>query len=75
MTLRPDGHAKWCKYTNGYPCREFSTDGTATGALIAHSMGTTDEEEIIRMDDRENAFVSDIAAEQADWDSDLLGQQ
>ena len=25
-------------------CREFSTDGTEMGALIAHQMGTTDEE-------------------------------
>lgn len=72
MSARPDGHGKYCKWPHGYPCREFSTDGTATGALIAHSLGTTSEEEIIRMYDRENAFVSDIASEQDDWDNDLL---
>jgi len=70
--VRSDGHGKYCRWPHGYPCREFSTDGTYLGAEIAHSMGTTSEAEIIRSYYTENAFVSDVVAEQADWDNDLL---
>jgi hypothetical protein len=54
----------------GAPCLRFSTDGTALGAEIAHTMGTTSEAEIILMGerDRQSAFVSDVEEEQADWD-------
>ena len=54
-------------------CREFSTDGTAMGALIAHSMGTTDEGEIKRQGLAEldnNRHLTGMEKEQADWDAD-----
>jgi hypothetical protein len=54
-------------------CREFSTDGTAMGALIAHTMGTMDEVEIIEVS-RHNpdldVSLTGMAEEQADWDGD-----
>lgn len=62
-------HDPSCRYPVGPPCRRFSTDGTRLGAAIAHTMGTTSEEEII-----DNGtglpFESDIEAEQRDWESD-----
>lgn len=56
-------------------CREFSTDGTSMGALIAHQMGTTDEEEIKEMVAAENRNaarqgLTGMAEEQADWEAD-----
>lgn len=61
-------HDSWCKWPQGLPCRKFSTDGTLPGAEIAHTMGTMDEKEI-QEDDRA-PFLSDVDAEQADWDAD-----
>lgn len=52
-------------------CRAFSTDGTALGADIAHTFGTTDEE-AIRADElnaRKQALTG-MKEEQADWESD-----
>lgn len=43
-----------CRWPKGEPCRKFSTDGTRLGAQIAHTMGTTDEQEIIRMSEEES---------------------
>jgi len=65
------GHAKWCRWPSGPPCREFSTDGTLLGAEIAHAMGTTSDAQIALMGRQEaqSAFVSDVEEEQADWDS------
>lgn len=65
---------KWYKDKE---CREFSTDGTAMGALIAHQMGTTSEEEIKALEAAENRNASRQALtgmeeEQADWESDVL---
>ena len=56
-------------------CREFSTDGTEMGALIAHQMGTTDEEEIKAMVAAENRNaarqgLTGMKEEQADWEAD-----
>jgi len=67
-----NGHSPWCKWPNGPACRLFSTDGTAIGAEIAHSMGTTSDAEIILsgMYERQSAFVSDVEEEQADWDEE-----
>jgi hypothetical protein len=42
-----DPNCEWS--TKRIPCLRFSTDGTRAGALIAHTMGTTDEEEIKRI--------------------------
>lgn len=67
------GHNEDCGWPGGPPCRRFSTDGTQLGSVIAHTFDTTSEEEI------ENQFTSgaahlakhsDVAAEQADWESD-----
>lgn len=63
-----EGHDPECDWENGgFPCLQFSTDGTVLGAEIAHSMGTTSEAEIILMG-RESAFFSDVEVEQAEWD-------
>jgi hypothetical protein len=56
-------------------CRAFSTDGTALGADIAHTFGTTDEEAIkAEVDNDElNAqkqVLTGMEEEQADWESD-----
>lgn len=71
----PAQHAPGCRYPSGPPCLEFSTDGTRLGAQIAHTMGTTDEQEIINCtapglapEDRRTPFKSDVDPEQADWD-------
>jgi hypothetical protein len=63
-------HSPDCRWPLGSPCRTYSTEGTALGAVIAHTMGTTSEEEITRRYDVLERFVSDIEAEQADWESD-----
>lgn len=55
----------------GRPCRRFSTDGTALGADIAHTMGTTDEAAIVRDGLGTPLFVSDVQEEQSDWDADM----
>lgn len=63
-------HDPECDWANGgFPCLQFSTDGTLLGAEIAHSMGTTSELEIIRTG--ESTFFSDVEAEQSDWESNL----
>lgn len=54
-------------------CRDFSTDGTALGADIAHTFGTMDEEEIkeIQANDDRNARrqgLTGMTEEQADWE-------
>ena len=63
---------KWYKAKE---CREFSTDGTAMGAVIAHTFGTTDEEEIQRIGDERDwserrAALTGMEEEQADWEAD-----
>jgi len=63
---------KWFKSEE---CRRFSTDGTAMGAMIAHQMGTTDEDEIKQMieeEDRNNRrqALTGMEEEQAEWESD-----
>ena len=63
-------HSPDCRWPQREPCRAFSTDGTALGAVIAHTMGTTSETEITRRYDERDWFISDIEAEQADWESD-----
>lgn len=54
-------------------CRAFSTDGTRLGQVIAHTMGTNDENEIIENARRElraevEANLTGMPAEQADWE-------
>jgi hypothetical protein len=54
-------------------CREFSTDGTAMGAFIAHTFGTTDEDEIQRIGEERDkaermALLTGVDEEQDDWD-------
>lgn len=66
-------HDPTCEWKRGgKPCRRFSTDGTVLGAEIAHTMGTTDEGAIVLDTYGHPAFMSDVAAEQADWDSEIL---
>jgi len=67
-SMMMSGHDSWCRWPDGPPCRSFSTDGTRLGADIAHTMGTTSEEEITASS--HIPFSSDIQAEQADWDAD-----
>lgn len=68
-------HHPWCRWPEGRPCREFSTDGTYLGAQIAHTMGTTDEDAIREMaiNDQRNAArqgLTGMAEEQADWEAE-----
>lgn len=69
-------HDPSCKWPNGYPCRRFSTDGTALGAEIAHSMGTTSEREILVMrghplePDARGGEMTGMPEEQADWEEE-----
>jgi hypothetical protein len=61
---------KWYKFQE---CREFSTDGTSMGAFIAHSFGTTDEDEIVRIGEEEEReerqqALTGMDEEQADWE-------
>lgn len=63
------------KWYRAKECREFSTDGTALGATIAHHAGTMDEDEIQRQGEehlREMATrgLTGMDAEQADWEED-----
>lgn len=70
MTSRRE-HGPNCQWEKTeIPCREFSTDGTHLGAKIAHTFGTTDEEEIAGMSGNLCVIESDIAVEQTDWESD-----
>jgi hypothetical protein len=54
-------------------CREFSTDGTALGADIAHLYGVADEslieelQELERIRERDAALTG-MEEEQADWE-------
>jgi hypothetical protein len=68
-------HHPNCRWPNGRACREFSTDGTQPGADIAHTMGTTDEDEIIRLgmeEDRraDRERLTGMEDEQRDWEAD-----
>jgi hypothetical protein len=67
-------HDPKCTWPLGQPCIKFSTDGTRLGAEIAHTMGTTSEVIIAQgkapNDDGPEPFVSDVDAEQADWEAD-----
>lgn len=63
---------KWYKSRE---CQRFSTDGTALGAVIAHQMGTMDEEEIKALVAEENRnagkqALTGMLEEQADWEAD-----
>lgn len=63
---------KWYKRQE---CREFSTDGTAMGATIAHMYGTTSEREIEIIQEWEErrermALLTGMEEEQADWDAE-----
>lgn len=60
-------HAPDCRWPKGFPCLRFSTDGTLAGAEIAHTMGTTSEEEIIRRG-FEREPLTGMDEEQADWE-------
>lgn len=67
-------HGPNCKWPQGEPCREYSTDGTRLGAQIAHTMGTTDEEAITaqhRNDERNAArqALTGMPEEQAEWEN------
>jgi hypothetical protein len=77
----PEDHAPGCKWAEGGEgCRKWSTDGTRLGSDIAHTMGTTDEAEIARMDEANEGSgfgaarkaLTGMEAEQADWESDWL---
>ena len=63
------------KWYRAKECREFSTDGTAMGAIIAHQFGTCDENEIQRQSEEEvrnlnKRSLTGMAEEQADWEAD-----
>jgi len=54
-------------------CREFSTDGTAMGAIIAHLYGTDDENTIEMIQEAERRWevqknLTGMKEEQADWE-------
>lgn len=75
--ILPDvtGHSPNCRWPTGEPCRKFSTDGTRLGAQIAHTMGTTDEDEIANMAETTitgaaRASLTGMIEEQADWEED-----
>jgi hypothetical protein len=68
-----DSSCRWAE--GGLPCRRFSTDGTLLGAQIAHTMGTTDEEEILEFareeeHERVERSLTGMSAEQADWEEE-----
>jgi hypothetical protein len=70
-------HDPECDWDNGgYPCLQFSTDGTTLGAEIAHSMGTTSEREILAMRggnpgiDITYGEMTGMPEEQADWEEE-----
>lgn len=65
-------HGEHCIRPYSRECLEFSTDGTRLGAEIAHTMGTTDEEEIIQMglSGDKRFHLTGMLDEQADWESD-----
>lgn len=58
---------KWFKLAE---CREFSTDGTALGADIAHTMGTMDEDEIVNTPIERDQELTGMDEEQAEWDAE-----
>jgi hypothetical protein len=67
-------HSPKCRYEEtGWPCIEFSTDGSLAGARIAHHFGTTDEEEIKAtnrigtIEDNARALTG-MTEEQAEWE-------
>jgi hypothetical protein len=62
---------KWYKQRQ---CREFSTDGTAMGATIAHLYGTDDDRVIGMIQEAERrmereAPLTGMLEEQAEWES------
>lgn len=69
-------HDQNCERRNGYyvkaECRTYSTDGTRLGAEIAHTMGTTSEEEIIQraIAEERDIPLTGMPEEQADWEDD-----
>lgn len=68
-------HHPSCKWPTGHPCRKFSTDGTRLGSQIAHEMGTTSEDEIQAMADKDamaagRAGLTGMSAEQDEWESE-----
>ena len=70
-------HHPKCTWPDGKPWLRFSTDGTRLGAEIAHTFGTTSEQEIAERGDEAlrdlpgtGGKLTGMAEEQADWDSD-----
>ena len=72
-------HDKDCpksgKWYSSAECRRYSTDGTALGAHIAHTMGTSSEQDIIdsAWEDPRQAAIDSLTgmdAEQAEWESE-----
>lgn len=65
-------HSPSCRWPDGEPCRQFSTDGTRLGAVIAHQMGTTSEAGITQQAFAERqARLTGMPEEQADWEEGL----
>lgn len=71
-------HNLQCPRSSGWfkskECQRFSTDGTALGADIAHTYGTTDEGEIRdiqRSREREDweKHLTGMEEEQREWES------
>lgn len=73
-------HGRDCPRPYGSECRKFSTDGTLLGADIAHTFGTTDEDEIADMDEygspdpgllkAHTRRLTGMDEEQAEWESE-----
>lgn len=67
-------HGDFCHQPYRGECLEFSTDGTRLGADIAHTMGTTDEQEIKDIHRQKllpgsNAdWLTGMTAEQREWE-------
>lgn len=61
-------HGEHCVMPLRGECLDFTTDGTRAGALIAHTMGTDSEDEIVSMG-RPASHLTGMDEEQADWEA------
>jgi hypothetical protein len=71
-------HGPYCPEPYTGECLRFSTDGSRLGADIAHTFGTTNEQEIIETESigtvADNArHLTGMDEEQAEWESDHGG--
>lgn len=74
MIMTSTEHGEFCIQPYRGDCANFSTDGTRLGAIIAHTFGTTSEEEIANMPafggGADGERLTGMLAEQAEWESE-----